>query len=173
VLKRVYNAGDGRLGEGATPFMRAARRGDLTLMRLLVETGADPRLVQKSGTTPLMLIAGAAPGVASGDDDEGRLSQTEAMAALEYAVGLGLDVNASAANGDTALHTAATTSQGNPEIIRFLVSRGARINAKNKAGRTPLDAVMRARERSEATVAVLRELGGETTPAPAEAAPAR
>ena len=35
ILKRVYNAGDNRLGEGATPFMRAARKCDVEMMRLL------------------------------------------------------------------------------------------------------------------------------------------
>jgi ankyrin repeat protein len=165
VIKRVYNAGDGRLGEGATPFMRAARRADLTLMRLLAGKGADPSLAQKSGVTPLMLIAGAAPGAAAADDDGRRVTEGDVIAALEFAIGLGLDVNAAAANGDTVMHTAATTNQGNPAIIRFLFARGGRLDVKNKAGRTPLDAVLRARERSEATVAVLRELGPDATPA--------
>jgi ankyrin repeat protein len=31
VLKRVYTAGDGKLAKGATPYMRAARAGDVTL----------------------------------------------------------------------------------------------------------------------------------------------
>ena len=35
ILKRVYDAGDNRLGEGATPFMRAARKCD-------VDDDADP-----------------------------------------------------------------------------------------------------------------------------------
>ena len=52
IVKRQYNAGDPRLGEGATPFMRAARGGDLLVMRLLLEAGGDPRLAQKNGNTP-------------------------------------------------------------------------------------------------------------------------
>ena len=57
VLKRVYNAGDARLGEGATALMRAARGGDVALMRLLLQHGANPALQQKNGNTPMMLAA--------------------------------------------------------------------------------------------------------------------
>ena len=45
ILKRVYNAGDGRLRRGATPFMRAARGGDVAVMKMLLAAGADPKLV--------------------------------------------------------------------------------------------------------------------------------
>lgn len=173
VIKRVYNAGDGRLGEGATPFMRAARRGDELLMRLLVEGGANPALTQKNGLSPLMLIAGAAPGAVAQDDEPQQLTEAGAIAAMEYALGLGIDINAAAANGDTVMHTAVTTNQGNPAIIRFLAARGARLDVQNKAGRTPLDAVLRARERNEATVAVLRELGAPESPAAGQPAAAR
>jgi ankyrin repeat protein len=41
VLKRTYNAGDGRLGEGSTPLMRAAKANDAVMMRLLIDGGAD------------------------------------------------------------------------------------------------------------------------------------
>ena len=54
ILKRVYDAGDGRLGEGATALMRAARRADVELMRRLIAAGADATLAQKSGATPVM-----------------------------------------------------------------------------------------------------------------------
>ena len=53
-----HNPGDPRLGEGATPFMRAARGGDAPVMRLLLQAGADSALTQKNGNTPLYLAAG-------------------------------------------------------------------------------------------------------------------
>lgn len=40
---------------GATPFYLAARNGDATYMRLLVERGADPKLPNVLGVTPLMV----------------------------------------------------------------------------------------------------------------------
>src|SRR4029078_4453404 len=44
--------------EGATPFLFAAARAAVPLMRLLLEVGADPLLPNFNGTTPLMAAAG-------------------------------------------------------------------------------------------------------------------
>src|SRR5690606_617090 len=43
---------------GQTPFLRAAAAGDLAVMRLLLEHGADPNIATFAGTTPLMVAAG-------------------------------------------------------------------------------------------------------------------
>ncbi|HEY9465066.1 MAG TPA: ankyrin repeat domain-containing protein [Vicinamibacterales bacterium] len=157
ILKRVYDAGDNRLGDGATPFMRAARKCDVEMMRILLDAKADVTLTQKSGNTPLMLCAGAVSAGNSEDTPE-RVSQDEALAAIRLALDAGVDVNAQNATGDTALHTAATSGGGQPAIIRLLVERGARLDMKNKADRTPLDAASRARQPNEKIVALLREL---------------
>jgi ankyrin repeat protein len=57
VLKRTYQAGDARLAEGATPLMRAAKAGDLVMMALLVESGADPDRTNAAGETALHVAA--------------------------------------------------------------------------------------------------------------------
>jgi len=155
ILKRVYDAGDNRLGEGATPFMRAARKCDTTVMQLLLDAGADPKLTQKSGNNALMLAAGA---VSSGGDESQHVSEEQALAALKIGIAAGIDVNEANANGDTALHTAATTGGGLHAVIRLLAQSGARLDITNKAGRTPLEAAQRARQPNEATIALLREL---------------
>ena len=157
ILKRVYDAGDNRLGEGATPFMRAARKCDVEMMRILLDAKADVTLTQKSGNTPLMLCAGAVSGGNSEDTPE-RVSEDEALAAIRLALDAGVDVNAQNATGDTVLHTAATSGGGQPAIIRLLVEHGARMDVKNKADRTPLDAATRARQPNEKVVALLKEL---------------
>ncbi len=157
ILKRVYDAGDNRLGEGATPFMRAARKCDVEMMRILLDAKADVTLTQKSGNTPLMLCAGAVSAGNSEDTPE-RVSQDEALAAIRLALDAGVDVNAQNATGDTALHTAATSGGGQPAIIGLLVERGARLDMKNKADRTPLDAASRARQPNEKIVTLLKEL---------------
>ena len=36
LIERVHNNGDGALGAGATPLMRAAKKGDIEAMRVLV-----------------------------------------------------------------------------------------------------------------------------------------
>ncbi len=157
ILKRVYDAGDNRLGEGATPFMRAARKCDVDMMRVLLDAKADVTLTQKSGNTPIMLCAGAVAGGNSEDSPE-RVSEAEALAAIQLAIAAGVDVNAANATGDTALHIATTTGGGQPAIIRLLVERGARLDVKNKADRTPLDVAMRARQPNETITALLKEL---------------
>ena len=157
ILKRVYDAGDNRLGEGATPFMRAARKCDVAMMQILLDAQADVALTQKSGNTPLMLCTGAVSGGNSEDTPE-RVSEAEALAAIRLALDAGVDVNAQNATGDTVLHTAATSGGGQPAIIRLLVERGARLDAKNKAERTPLDAASRARQPNEKIIALLKEL---------------
>ena len=41
-LYRAHTPGEGTLGEGTTPLMRAAKNGDAPAMRLLLDHGADP-----------------------------------------------------------------------------------------------------------------------------------
>jgi ankyrin repeat protein len=154
VLKRVYNAGDPRLGEGATPFMRAARGGDVEVMRMLLAAGADPALTQKNGNSPVLLAAGL--GSEREGDNPLRGSADDAIAAIELCLERGLDVNAVSASGDSAIHA----GLGSPKLIRFLAQRGARLDLRNKQGRTPLEAAMNAREPNAASIAVLRELTG-------------
>ena len=44
--------------DGQTPFVRAALSGDIEVMRLLLENGADPNIATTQGTTALMAAAG-------------------------------------------------------------------------------------------------------------------
>jgi ankyrin repeat protein len=152
VLKRVYNAGDGRLGEGSTPFMRAARGGDVAVMRLLLAYGADPSLTQTNGTTPIMLAAS----ITTKGNYPDRGTEDSAIQAIKLCLDQHLDVNTVNNAGDTALHAAI----GSPAIVRFLAGQGARLDVKNKRGLTPLDAVSANRNADARTIALLRELTG-------------
>jgi ankyrin repeat protein len=131
LLMRQHNFGDGGLGEGATPLMRAAKVGDAGLMRLLLDQGADPNRAMKSGTTTLMVSV----------NRQGRLSgpMASTIAAVSLLLERGADVNAVTANGDTALHIA--VGKGD-ELVKFLVEKGAKLDAKDKFNRTPLDVAM-------------------------------
>src|SRR6185436_6776394 len=58
LLMRQHEFGDGQLGDGATPLMRAAKAADAALMTLMIAKGADPNRAMKNGTTALMIAAG-------------------------------------------------------------------------------------------------------------------
>lgn len=120
---------------GGTPFFLAARTADFEMMRVLAELGADPRLPNEDGTTPLMAAAGA--GTHSPGEDAG--TEAEAVEAVKLALALGNDVNAVDKNNNTAMHGAAYKQL--PSVVDLLVAHGARIdiwNRKNVMGWTPL-----------------------------------
>jgi ankyrin repeat protein len=114
---------------GQTPFLRAAFSGDTTVMRMLLEHGADPNLPTFGGTTPLMAAAGVGWVV--------QQTYTESMPGLLEAIRICLehkaDVNAVNSMGLTALLGAA--NKGANDIIRLLVANGARLDAVDKHGR--------------------------------------
>jgi hypothetical protein len=69
-------------------------------------------------------------------DNETRVPESAALEATRMALDLKLDVNAANKSGETALHAAALA--GLDSVVRLLVERGAAVNAKTKAGKTPL-----------------------------------
>ena len=121
--------------EGATPFLFAADRCDLPLMRLLLKLGADPLLPNLDGTTPLM----AAAGVGTNEPQEEAGEESEAVEAVKLLTDLGANVNTVDKNGDTAMHGAAFNIS--PLVVKLLAERGADPQIwknPNKAGGTPL-----------------------------------
>ena len=116
---------------GATPFLLAAMAADVNVMRLLVASGADPRLATTENTTPLMVAAGL--GRVQG---ESRVTESGALEAVRLTLELSGDVNAATEVGNTALHGVAYL--GWNALLQFLVDRGANVNVTNKRGETPL-----------------------------------
>ena len=121
---------------GATPFLLASKACDSELMRLLFEHGSDPLLPTEDGTTPLMAAAGV--GIYTPGESPG--TNAEALAAVILTMelgGNGADVNATNTDGDTALLGA--TYRGALSIVKLLVDKGAKLDARNhKTGWTPL-----------------------------------
>jgi uncharacterized protein len=135
-FKRHFLKGTGSLSwvdfTGQTPFVTAALAGDVTVMRLLLAHGADPKIPTIQGTTALMAAAGI-NWVFYQTYDEGPKALLEAV---QLCYSLGMDVNAVNSMGLTALHGAA--NRGSDDIIRFLVDKGAKLDVKDQEGRTPL-----------------------------------
>jgi ankyrin repeat protein len=121
--------------DGATPFLFAADRSDVPLMRLLIELGANPMLPNLNNTTPLM----AAAGLGTTEPLEEAGEESEAVEAVNMLLDLGADINAVNNEGDTAMHGAAYNIY--PRVVELLGKRGAdpQIWGKpDKFGRTPL-----------------------------------
>lgn len=125
---------DGRWANqvGATPFWRAAQSDDVAVMRLLIANKADPAIASKDGTTPLMVAAGV-----GWSDGQSHGSMADAPEAIQICLEHGADVNAVNAEGNTALHGA--SFRGAANVVELLVAKGARMDAKNKDGRMPIN----------------------------------
>jgi ankyrin repeat protein len=95
---------------GATPFYVAAHNGDAAYMRLLAEHGADPKMPNVLGITPLIAASGLdywegeAPGPFTG------CSEAERLEAVKLAIELGNDINAHADFGDYPM-------EGDPQYL--------------------------------------------------------
>jgi uncharacterized protein len=155
-FQRHHTMGDGSLGKGATPFMRAAKSGEVEVMQLLLAAGADPAVTMPNKSNALMFAAGlgwrdgspAAPSYDQGTPED-------AIEAITLLLDRGFDLNAANDNGDTALHLA-VTNRGAPEIVRFLIARGANLQAQNKRGQTPLAAAMASRKELGHLIEILK-----------------
>jgi uncharacterized protein len=160
--ERRFIAGTGFNGwvdmTGQTPFLRAAISGDLRVLRLLLDHGADPNINTTGGTTPLMVAAGLSWAVAE-TFDEGPEALLETV---KLTHSLGNDINAVNSMGLRAIHGAA--NRGSNAIISYLVENGALLDVADNEGRTPIDWAegeltgARAPTRKEETISLLLEL---------------
>ena len=130
------SGGGGRLNtKGATPFLLAAQNVDLSLIKLLAELGADPKLANVDNCPPLLAASGV--GVTAPGEEPG--TEAEALATIAWLLDHGADTNAVDDRGETVMHGAAYKIM--PKIVTLLDTRGADIaiwNRKNKSGWTPL-----------------------------------
>jgi ankyrin repeat protein len=154
---------------GATPFWLAAAVGDVRIMRMLAERGADPLLATDEKVTPLMAAAGLGRRV-NGHMDRTAAEEKEALEAVKLAEELGGDIHATTETGLTAMHGAAYA--GANTIIQYLKDRGGSVVVKDQYGQTPMSIAQRiiptgmpnkfqADQVYDKTVQLLRELGGE------------
>ena len=164
-VQRAHTPGDGLLGAGATPLMRAARTGDAAAIRILLEHGADPAMTTNNHTTALMFAAGNGRGTGVFQKDIG--TERDMLNAVQVLVERGVDVNAANDNGQTAMHFAAQVSD---DIVRYLAAHGSVLDAKDKQAHTPVDLALGIGARGRAggpppvrqqTAALLRQLIAE------------
>ena len=170
---KLDRGGDGVLGAGTTPLIRAAKAGDVEVITLLLGRGADAKGTTRNGVNAIMMAAN----VGTREEDMTGRDKTEkdAIESIKLLLAAGGDINGADTQGRTALHGAALW--GLTDVVKFLHTNGANLNAMDKRGLTPLDTALglaggfgfdgRAAVVREETAKVIRELGGiNGTPIP-------
>jgi ankyrin repeat protein len=129
---------DTMLTTGTTPLLRAAKAGDVEVVKLLLMAGADPKLATRAGINAPM----AAAGLGSKEEDTAGRAKTEdeAIETIELCLKAGADVNAVDSRGQTMLHGAA--NWGYDKLIQYLAGHGANLSLKDKQGKTALDVAL-------------------------------
>lgn len=123
--------------DGATPFLRAAQSGDVTLMKLLLARGADPKIKTSYSVTALSVAAGI--GWVEGVTFE--WSPEQNLEAIRLCLDLGIDVNAADDEGRAALHGAA--HKGRNAAVQLLVDHGANLEAHDYGSRDTVNGAMK------------------------------
>jgi ankyrin repeat protein len=118
--------------DGQTPFIRAALSGDIEVMRLLLQHGADPNIATTQGSTALM----AASGINWIPAQTFTRSEVEYVEAVKLCLERGAPVNAVNSLQLAAIHGAA--NRGWTSIIQILAAAGARLDVKDAGGRSPM-----------------------------------
>ncbi len=136
-----------------SPLIAAASRGDLEMVKALVQGGALVNQRDEKDFTALLRalqkkdeavaeVLLAQPGINL--NAQGSTGVTALMSyvnlrreeVVEKLLSGGADVNLQDADGDTALHYASQT--GNLNILRMILKKRPDVNAKNSVGGTPL-----------------------------------
>jgi ankyrin repeat protein len=141
---------------GATPLLRAAGSQDKEAVRLLLDHGARIDVPNVMGVTPLIAAAGLGMEMSPRFNPDAADVQDRSIATLELLVAKGADVNARITDvksrtarmgrgstlpergGQSALFGAVQWAW--PKVVRYLIAHGAKVDIKDDAGLSPLDA---------------------------------
>ena len=148
---------DDLLTTGCSPLLRAAISMDKEVVELLLQHGAIVDLPNVMGVTPLMAASGLGLSPRDTRGSYGPDAQDRSLAVLEVLLKAGADVNARVT--DTSGHSAIiarpssmTNRQGQTAIYgainwgwtrvaKLLLDNGARVDVKDDAGKTVVDAL--------------------------------
>jgi ankyrin repeat protein len=102
-----------------SPLLEAAKRGDASKVKSLLDLGGDPNAADGQGVSAIQYAASS--------------GQT---AVVQELLSRGANIRASARNGSTALHVAAVDRD--VRLVDLLLAAGADVNAQTVDGVTPL-----------------------------------
>ncbi len=109
--------------DGNGMFQYASRRGNLKLMKELVEQGVDYKSIDKRGQNAMLFATYGARGYQN------------PIEVYEYLAGLGLQVDIVDWEGRTPLHHLAGSNK-DAEVIEFFLKNGVNVNQVDKSGNT-------------------------------------
>ena len=132
-------AGDVRINPsppGSSALHIAANSGNVSLVNLLLENGADPNLVRKDGHTPfsVSVVAGdlaVVKALVEGGADIRKIYDPDDKIPDPY------EAITLPRQRQTILHIAAATLE--PDVVEYLFQSGAPATTENAQGETPLD----------------------------------
>ena len=141
-----------RAKNSLTSLHEAAFKGNVEVVRVLLDHGANAKLETEGGETPLHILS-------RGKYDSQEQGASTARLLLEH----GVDVNARSKKGIMALHEAAF--KGNVEVARILLDHGANAKLETEWGETALHIVSRgifdSQEQGASTARLLLERGAD------------
>ncbi len=115
---------------GATPFLLAASANDLEMMHILLDAGADPKILTATNASAIMAAAGLNHSI--GEDT---VTEAQAMKTVKLLLDLGVDPKGETTFGENALFGPAY--RGWNKLLAQLIDLGVNVNAVSKAGLTP------------------------------------
>jgi ankyrin len=115
---------------GSTPFLLAASANDLEMMHILLDAGADPKILSASNASAIMAAAGLNHSI--GEDT---VTEAQAMETVKLLLDLGVDPKGETTFGENALY--GPGYRGWNKLLAELIDLGVSINVVSKAGVTP------------------------------------
>src|SRR5262252_1302076 len=152
---------------GRPELPRAITTASVAAAKMLIAHGANVNATLKTKILKRTYQAGDAR-LAEGATPLMRAAKSNDVVMMQLLMAAGADLDRVNAAGDTALHIAANS----PATVRFLTDEGASAFVKNKAGLTPLEALLKTRNPNNEAIALLRDLTGDYTTQPSPEAPA-
>ena len=115
---------------GATPLLLAASANDLEMMHILLDAGADPKILTATNASAIMAAGGLNHSI--GEDT---VTEAQAMQTVKLLLDLGVDPKGETTFGENALFGPAY--RGWNKLLAQLIDLGVNVNAVSKAGVTP------------------------------------
>lgn len=134
---------------GVPPLVAAGQDANPEIIDLLLRNGASPRIFDRFGNTVFHVLC------------ESTAPSERVVAGLQRMIDLGHDPQEPGMYGFTPLHLAARIA--NPDVLRFLLEKGANANARTDAGETPLHRLMIESPRQLEALQVLLNAGADPT----------